>query len=148
MNDKLQEKPVLKVQLVKEVAGVPVYGHKDDAGFDICSIEEKILKPNERYLFKVGIATEIPKGWYVQIQARSGLAVKHGLQTMAGVVDAGYRGEWGILIVNLGNAPYTVNSGDKIAQGILLPIQQAQIIEVDELSDSERGQGGFGSTGQ
>lgn len=139
---------VLKFKKLSPDAKVPRYSHPDDAGFDICSLEEKTLQPGERYAFKTGLASEIPSGWYVQIFDRSGLAIKNGIKTMAGVIDSGYRGEWGIILVNLGSNPVTIQKGDRIAQGVLLQTTQAEIIEVQELSDSSRGEGGFGSTGE
>lgn len=139
---------VVKFQLLRADSKLPQYAHDSDAGFDIFSTETKILAPGERYVFQLGIASEIPEGYFVSFRDKSGLAAKYGIHTLAGVIDSGYRGEWGIVIVNTGGEPVTINKGDKIAQGILQPALQAKIVEVAKLSDTERGSGGFGSTGK
>lgn len=141
-------KPTVKFKLLSKDAKLPQYAHDTDAGFDIYSVEDKTLVPGERCVFKTGLASEIPHGWYVQIFDRSGLALKSGIKTMAGVIDVGYRGEWGVIVVNLGNEPVKIEKGDRIAQGILLQVPQAEIVQVQELSETKRGEGGFGSTGK
>lgn len=141
-------KPTLKFKLLLPSAKLPKYAHPDDAGFDIYTIESKTLQPGERYAFKTGLTSEIPVGWYVQIQDRSGLAVKAGVKTMAGVIDAGYRGEWKIVVINLGDKAVEIKKGDRIAQGILIPARQAEIVSADTLSASGRQEAGFGSTGE
>ena len=142
------ERPILKFKLLSPDAKLPSYAHTDDAGFDVYSIEEKTLKPGERHVFKTGLVSEIPVGWYVQFFSKSGLAAKAGLATLGGVIDTGYRGEWGVIAVNLGNEPITISKGDKVAQGIMLPITQPKIVQSNKLTDAERGGGGFGSSGK
>ncbi len=140
--------PIVKFQLLRADAKLPQYAHPDDAGFDIYSTEKKTLVPGERYVFQLGISSAIPEGYFVSFRDKSGLAAKYGLHTLAGVIDSGYRGEWGVVIVNTGTEPVTIEKGDKIAQGILQEAPRAKIIEVGKLSDTERGLGGFGSTGK
>lgn len=144
----MKELIILKFKLIVPEAKLPRYAHPEDAGFDLYSIEEKTLKPGERHVFKTGLSSEIPPGWYVQFFSKSGLAAKSGFSTLAGVIDSGYRGEWGVIAVNLGNEPIKISKGDKIAQGILLPITQPTIVQSNELSPAERGEGGFGSSGK
>jgi len=129
-------------------AVIPNYAHLTDAGFDLYSIEDKTLKPGERHLFKIGLATEFPSGFFVLIKPKSGLAVKGGIDVLAGVIDSGYRGEWGIVLTNFGDQSYEFKKGDKIAQGILLSVNQAEITEAKDLAETKRGEGGFGSTGK
>lgn len=140
--------PVIKFQLLRADAKLPQYAHNTDAGFDIYSTETKILASGERYVFQTGLSSEISEGYFVSLRDKSGLAAKYGLHALAGVIDSGYRGEWGVVIVNTGQDPVTINKGDKIAQGILQPAPQAKIVAVDNLSETERGSGGFGSTGR
>lgn len=138
---------VLKFKMIDELAIIPSYAHQDDAGFGICSIEEKILKPMEYYAVATGISSEIPNEYFVSFRDRSSMAVK-GLHIMGGVIDAGYRGEWKVIMINLSGEDYKIEVGDKIAQGILQPAKQAKIEIVEDLSDTSRGAGGFGSTGR
>ncbi len=129
-------------------AKVPVYATEGDAGMDLFSNEELILKPGERVLVSTGISSEFPMGYVALIWDKSGLAVKKGIKTMAGVIDCGYRGEWKIALYNTSNEDFKIEKGDKIAQALIQPIEHASIKEVSEdLSESERGEGGFGSTG-
>lgn len=141
-------RPLLKFKLLHKDAKLPVYSHDDDAAFDISTLESGRIKKGGIKTFPSGIASEIPRGWYVSIRDRSGLAVNFGLHTLAGVIDAGYRGEWRMTLVNLGPKAYTIEKGERIAQGILLPCPQAKIIEVKKLSETKRGEKGFGSTGR
>lgn len=144
----MPKRPVLKIKLLRTEAKLPRYHHDDDAGFDLFSMEDKTLKPGESHLFRLGIASEIPHGWYVALRDRSGFAARHGLHNLAGTIDAGYRGEWGIIMVNLGKKAVKIKKGERIGQGILLPAVQAKITETEELSQTKRGEGGFGSTGR
>lgn len=113
-----------------------------DAGFT--------LQPMERRIVPTALRIEIPVGFEVQIRPRSGLALKHGmsLPNTPGTIDSDYRGPLGVLMINLGAAPYTVQHGDRVAQMVVTPVVQARFDLADELSDTERGQGGFGSTGK
>lgn len=142
------EKPIIRFKLLSPDAKLPQYAHADDAGFDIFSIESANLEPGQKHVFKTGLTSQIPQGWFVSFRDKSGLAAKHGLHTMGGVIDAGYRGEWGVILVNNGQEPVAIEKGDKVAQGILQPAEQAMIEQVEELSGTERGDGGFGSTGK
>lgn len=137
----------LKFKLLDQKARMPSYAHSDDAGFGIYSIEEKVLKPMEFYAVATGISSEIPNDYFVSIRDRSSMAVK-GLHVMGGVIDAGYRGEWKIIMINLSKEDYEIEVGDKIAQGILQNAKQAEIELVKDLTDTSRGTGGFGSTGR
>lgn len=138
---------ILKFKKLQKDAIVPKYDHSDDAGFGIYSIEEKILKHMEYYAVATGISSEIPQDYFVSFRDRSSMAVK-GLHIMGGVIDAGYRGEWKVILINLSGADYKIEVGDKIAQGILQSAKQAKIEITEDLSNTSRGEGGFGSTGR
>jgi dUTP pyrophosphatase len=136
----------LKITLLKPEARVPTYAHPgEDAAFDIYSCEERVLMPAERHKFNVGIASEFPPEYFLKIEGKSGLADKFGLAVLGGVIDAGYRGEWGIILANLGTKNLFIFPGDKIAQGVLLLRPSFQIELVAELEPSRRGHHGFGS---
>lgn len=137
----------IKIKKLHENATVPSYANEHDAGMDFHSNETIILQPNERKLVSTGIAMTIPAGYVGLIWDKSGIATKHGIKTMAGVIDAGYRGEIKILVYNLSNESYTIESGKKIAQMLIQPVEQRNIDLVDNLGDTNRGEGGFGSTG-
>ncbi len=108
-----------------------------------------VLKPGERALIPTGIAIGLPIGFEAQVRPRSGLAAKHGVTILnsPGTIDADYRGEIGVILVNLGKQAFTVSRGDRIAQLVIAPVSRAQWLEVDTLDETERGGGGFGSTG-
>lgn len=144
----MTEKLILKFRRLTEEARIPEYAHTDDAAFDVYSLETATLNPGERHAFQTGITSEIPPGWYVSIRDKSGLALKQGIHTLGGVIDAGFRGEWAIILINLGSEAVTIEKGDKVAQGMFEQVVHPEIQEVEELSDSERGTGGFGSTGK
>lgn len=139
---------ILKIKLLNKDAKLPAYVQDDDAGFDLYSRQDKTLKPGRRHLFKLAISSAIPRGWFVLIRDRSGLAAGEGLHTLAGVIDSGYRGEWGVVLVNLGQRAVKIEKGDRIAQAILLPAARAKIVEAEKLPETRRGKGGFGSTGR
>jgi dUTP pyrophosphatase len=120
-----------------------------DAGYDVYAVETCVLMPMERALIETGLHLEIPMGYVGLVKDRSSIA-SAGLHTMAGVIDASYRGEVKVLMVNLSDAPYTVSVGQKIAQLVVMPIyaQSVDIVEtLDDLTETARGDGGFGSTG-
>lgn len=144
----MAKQPVIKFKILSKSAKLPSYAHNDDAGFDLYSVEDKILKPGERYTFNIGVSSEIPSGYYVSFRDKSGLAAKSGIHVLGGVVDAGYRGEWGVVLINLGQEKVEVEKGDKVAQGLLQPVEHAEIVEAETLSTSKREEGGFGSTGK
>ena len=138
----------IKFKKLKENAVLPTVANPGDAGMDLYSTEDYVLRPGERHGFSTGVASELPEGYFVKFHPKSGLAVKSGIDVMAGVVDNGYRGEWVVILINQGNDPKEFKAGDKIAQAILQKIEASEIVEVNELNETQRGVGGFGSTGK
>ena len=130
---------------------LPAYATEQSAGLDLMAAVDAdvILAPGERSLVPTGIAIALPPGYEAQVRPRSGLALKNGLTVLnsPGTVDADYRGEVGVILANLGAEPFTVSRGMRIAQMVVAPVTQLAWNEVDDLSDSARGAGGFGSTG-
>ncbi len=145
------EKVKIKVVIENGVEH-PKYMTSGSAGMDIrAHIEDSVtLKPLERKLISSGIRMEIPEGYEVQVRPRSGLAFKHGLTVLnsPGTVDSDYRGDVGVILVNLSNEDYTVSPGERIAQLVVNKVAQAELIEVEELNETERNSGGFGHTGK
>ena len=137
----------IKIKKLQKDAIPPKYAQPGDAGMDFYANETIILQPGERGAVPTGIAMVIPVGYVGLIWDKSGLASKHGLKTMAGVIDSGYRGEIKILVHNLSTQPYTIEKGYKVAQMLIQPVEQREILEVSELENTARGDGGFGSTG-
>jgi len=137
----------LKVKKMNPDAKIPVYGHKGDAGMDLFSSLEYVLPKGEVFAVPTGIQVEIPKGYVGLIWDKSGISLK-GIHRLAGVVDAGYRGEVKVVMINWGQSPFFVEKGMKIAQLLIQAVEEAEIIEVEDLDDSSRGDGGFGSTGK
>lgn len=137
----------LKIKRIKEV-NLPKYEHYGDAGLDLFAAEKTILKPGEKTAVSTGIQMEIPDGYVGLIWDKSGLAIKQGLKTLGGVVDSGYRGEVLVGIINLGSAEYTIEKNHKVAQMLIQKKEAVTIEEVNELSDSERGERGIGSSGK
>lgn len=115
---------------------------------DLYCREDKILKPNERYTFKLGIAMAIPKGHVGLVRDRSGLAAKEGITTLAGVIDSGYRGELGIVVLNTSDKKVKIEKGERIAQMIVQEYITAKFKEVKDLNQTKRGTGGFGASGR
>ena len=126
----------------------PKYGRPGDAGLDLHAIEDTILTPNEHKIVKTGIAVAIPANAVGLIWDRSGMAAKNGVKTMGGVIDCTYRGELGVIMNNLSKEPYTVVKGDRVAQLLVQPIHTVELSEVEELDETHRGDGGFGSSGR
>lgn len=130
---------------------LPKYKTEGSAGMDLtaCIDENIILKPLERKLIKTGIAIALPNNYEAQVRPRSGLALKNGISVLntPGTIDADYRGEIGVILINLSNEDFVVERGMRIAQLVISPIVQAELVEVEELDETLRGQGGFGSTG-
>lgn len=141
----------IKVKLLKPGAKMPVYGTEYSAGADLCACLEApvTLVPGETRLISIGISMEIPEGYAGFVFARSGLATKRHLApaNKVGVIDSDYRGEFFVPLRNHGDIPQTVEPGERIAQMILMPYLAANFIESETLSDTLRGEGGFGSTG-
>ena len=139
----------IKIKRIYDNAQLPHQAHEGDAGLDLFSVEEKIIEPGETALIATGIQIELPKGTEAQVRPRSGLALKHAITVLnsPGTIDEGYRGEIRVILINHGKKAFKVEKQMKIAQMVIAPVAQIHMIEVDELSDSERGTGGFGSTG-
>lgn len=137
---------------IKTLSGqLPQYETAGSAGMDIRAyIEEPVtIAPGKRVLIPTGLFMEIPEGYEVQIRARSGLAVKHGIGLTNGIgtIDSDYRGEIKVSLINWGEEDFTVNNGDRIAQIVVAKYERAQLVQAEELSETERGSGGFGHTG-
>ncbi|MBP3750352.1 MAG: dUTP diphosphatase [Prevotella sp.] len=130
---------------------LPKYATPQSAGMDLrANIEEAFtLKPLERKLVPTGLFISLPEGYEAQVRPRSGLALKHGITVLntPGTVDADYRGEVGVVLVNLSNEPFTVEPGERIAQMVIAKHEQADFVVVEELDETERGAGGYGHTG-
>lgn len=139
----------LRFRRIHPDAALPSYAHEGDAGMDVRSVEELELAPGARALVHTGLVMMLPPGWEAQVRPRSGLALKHGVTVLntPGTIDAGYRGEVGVILANFGDRPFKVSKGDKVAQVVVAPVTRAEIVETSELDETERGAGGFGSTG-
>ena len=129
---------------------MPARAHHDDAAFDLRSRVDMVLEPGEPHLVATGIFMEFPAGYEAQVRPRSGLALKHALTVpnSPGTIDAGYRGEVCVIMLNAGKEPYEIKSGDRIAQMVISKLPEVELVQVEELSESLRGAGGFGSTGK
>jgi dUTP pyrophosphatase len=138
----------IKIKRLKDNAKMPKYAHPGDVGLDLFSMEEKTLQPSERHIFHCGFALEFDAGYAAIVKDKGSVPHKYGLHTMGGVFDAGYRGEYNVMLVNLGKETVTIEPGQKIAQLIIYPVVIADLEEVDELTDSSRGEGRLGSTGR
>ena len=141
-----------KIKVVSKSGFMPEYATEGSAGADLRAYLPDgpvTLMPGERRLVPTGLFFEIPEGYEVQVRPRSGLAAKNGVTVLnsPGTIDSDYRGEIKVILINLGNADFTINSGDRIAQMIVAPVTQASFTITESLSDTERGSGGFGSTG-
>ncbi|EEK97140.1 Deoxyuridine 5'-triphosphate nucleotidohydrolase (DUTPase) [Bacillus cereus BDRD-ST26] len=154
----------MKIKRVKDV-DLPKYAKPGDSGFDLVAAEGTIIEPGQTKVIPTGLAFEIPPGFELQVRPRSGISRKTFLRVVLGTVDSGFRGEVGVIVSNIsypGNSitlgindeheifksvTYVVKKGDRIAQGVIAPVETANFVEVDELSRSDRGTGGFGSTG-
>ncbi len=139
----------VKVLRTDPEAQMPAYAHPGDAGMDVRSVEEVTLAPGARALVRTGLVLELPPDAEAQVRPRSGLALKHGVTVLntPGTIDAGYRGEVGVILINLGAEPFVVEKGMKIAQLVVAPVAQAEVVEVSTVDATDRGAGGFGSTG-
>ncbi|MFC1638347.1 dUTP diphosphatase [Patescibacteria group bacterium] len=137
----------LKIKKLNSEAKVPQCAIGGDAAMDLYSIDDIVLKPGDLLPCKTGIAVAIPEGYAGLIWDKSGIALNGGIKTMGGVIDSNYRGEIAVIMVNLSKKDYTINKGDKVAQILIQKVECPMIEEVEELDDTERGEGGFGSTG-
>jgi len=138
---------MFKVKLLSPDAKVPTRATEFSAGLDLSSIEDTVVPANKWIAIPTGISIQIPKDCYARVAPRSGLAFKHGIQVGAGVVDSDYTGEIKVILFNHGSSDFEVKKGDRIAQLIFEKIYTDYFVEVEELDDTVRGDGGFGSTG-
>ena len=139
----------IQIRRINELATIPSYAHEGDAGMDLYSIDEVEIAPGETSLIHTGITIQLPQGTEAQIRPRSGLALKHSVTVLntPGTIDEGYRGEIGVILINHSKNTFKVVKGMKIAQMVIKPVLRVEIEEVNELTQTSRGQGGFGSTG-
>ena len=128
---------------------MPAYAHASDAGMDVRSVRELVIPPGGRALVPTGLVVNLPAGYEAQVRPRSGLALKAGVTVLnsPGTIDAGYRGEIGVILANFGQDDFKVNVGDSIAQLVIAPVLQPVVVEATEVDSTDRGAGGFGSTG-
>ena len=129
---------------------IPALANSGAAGMDVVAAEDVIIPPGGRHAVATGFAFAIPEGYEVQVRPRSGLALKNGITCLntPGTIDADYRGEVKVILANLGGEPFAVKRGERIAQLVAAPVQQAHFAEVEDLDETARGAGGFGSTGR
>jgi len=136
---------------IQKVADVPTlnYAHPGDAGMDLFSAEDLVLKPGERKVVSAGIKIAVPEGYEAQVRPKSGLTLNHGITVLntPGTIDSGYRGEVGVILINHSQEDFKIEKGSKIAQMVINKIEKVEIEEVPELDETKRGEGGFGSTG-
>ncbi|WP_026884389.1 dUTP diphosphatase [Clostridium akagii] len=139
----------LLIEKINEKAIIPFYAHSGDAGMDLFSVEKVLIAPGEIKLINTGIKLQLPLNTEAQVRPRSGLALKYGITVLnsPGTIDEGYRGEVAIILINHGKEPFIVEENMKIAQMVIKPTLNVEIEEVKELSKTDRGEGGFGSTG-
>ena len=138
----------MQIKKLTETAAIPSFAHDTDAGMDLYTDERIIIMPGAREVVRTGIAMAIPEGYVGLIWDKSGVAAKRGLKTFAGVIDAGYRGEVMVCLYNAGAEEQRFEQGDKIAQMLIQKVEQPTLQVVDDLDETLRGEGGFGSTGR
>ncbi len=139
----------LRFKRIHPDAVLPAYAHKSDAGMDVRSVADIVIPPGGRALVPTGLVAVIPPMHEIQVRPRSGLALKHGVTVLnaPGTIDSGYRGEIGVILANFGDGDFQVAKGDKVAQLVFAPVAQPEIEETDDIDETDRGSGGFGSTG-
>ena len=141
----------MRMEIVKTDKELPTpkYAHFGDAGMDLYSAAEYTLQPGERKLIPTGLKIAVPYGFEVQVRPRSGLALKHGVSVIntPGTIDHQYRGEMGVVLINHGKEPFEIKKGERIAQMVLNKVEFMHLEEVEALTETDRGAGGFGSTG-
>lgn len=139
----------LSFKRVHPDAVLPAYAHPSDAGMDIRSVKALVIPSGRRALVPTGLVVNLPLGYEAQVRPRSGLALKAGVTVLntPGTIDAGYRGEIGVILANFGEDDFEVKVGDRIAQLVIAPVTQPTIVEATEIDETDRGAGGFGSTG-
>ena len=142
----------VKIKRLSEHVEIPEYATEQSAGMDLRAVLDKpvTLRSLERKVVMTDLAIALPRGYEAQVRPRSGLAAKHGITVLntPGTIDADYRGNIGVILVNLSTEPYTIHNGERIAQLVIAKHERVEFIEVDELDETERGDGGFGSTGK
>ena len=140
----------VKIKLINDEAKLPKRANEGDAGLDLFSIEEKIIKAGESELVRTGIQMELPEGTEAQIRPRSGLALKHSITVLnsPGTIDEGYRGEIKVILINHGKEDFKVEKQMRIAQMVITPVIQVKLERTEVLSNTERDKGGFGSSGE
>ena len=140
---------IIKFKKIDKNALLPSYAHKEDAGMDIFSNEDLIIQPQEWKLVKTGFSMELPKGYEAQVRSKSGLSLKSGIVVLnsPGTIDENYRGEVGVIVMNASKNAYHIELHQKIAQMVINKVEHLKCVEVDNISTSNRGEGGFGSTG-
>jgi len=140
--------PILRVKKLNEQAVLPFRASKLAAGYDLSSCEDTLIPARGKALVKTGLSIAVPEDCYGRIAPRSSLAWKNHIDVGAGVIDADYRGPVGVVLFNHSEVEFKISKGDRIAQLIIERIATPQVVEVDDIEDTERGQGGFGSTGK
>jgi dUTP pyrophosphatase len=145
----LDEQITVKIKKLHPDAKLPEAARDGDVAFDLCSVVDYDLETGSRYAVPTGIAMEIPRGYEGQIRPRSGLSLRQGITTLntPGTIDSGYRGEVKVILINHGNDTFQIEKGMRIAQLAIRPVPDVKFVEVDDLEESQRGTGGFGSTG-
>lgn len=140
----------LRFMRIHRDAVLPAYAHKSDAGMDIRSVEDILIPAGKRALVHTGLVMMLPPKYEAQVRPRSGLALKYGVTVLntPGTIDSGYRGEVGVILANFGDEDFQVKKGDRIAQIVVAPVTRARVYEVDYVDDTDRGKGGFGSSGR
>ena len=139
----------LEVKKLDSRAKLPSYAHPGDAGLDFFALEDCVVRAGERQAdIRTGVSIAIPQGYVGLFWDKSGLAARHGLKVMAGVIDSGYRGELLLTLLNTSDTDYRFKAGDKVMQLLVQPVQSVEVVEVTELSETPRGAGAFGSTGK
>lgn len=147
--NEVEDEVTVEVRRLDPGVALPTYAHPGDAGLDLRAAAAHEIDPGGRALVPTGLAVAIPDGWVGLVHPRSGLALRDGLTVVnaPGTIDAGYRGELKVALVNLGDQPVGIERGDRVAQLLIQRVGRARVVEVDELSGTSRGAGGFGSTG-
>ena len=139
----------LAFKRVHPEAVLPAYAHESDAGMDIRSVDEVVIPARGRALVPTGLVVLLPPNYEAQVRPRSGLALKSGITVLntPGTIDAGYRGEIGVILFNTTDTDFAVHKGDRVAQIVIAPVTRVEVIETDSVEETDRGAGGFGSTG-
>ena len=139
----------LRFKRIHPEAVLPAYAHASDAGMDVRSVADLVIPAGGRALVPTGLVAIIPPMYEIQVRPRSGLALKHGVTVLntPGTIDSGYRGEIGVILANFGDKDFAVAKGDKVAQLVFAPVVQPEVLETDTIDETDRGAGGFGSTG-